>query len=289
MKTPIAIISGYLGAGKTTLLKRIIDNLDRKFAILMNEFGEVSIDSQIIKGKNVNIQELSGGCVCCSLTGEFQEALKEIIDTYKPEIVIVETTGVAEPDAIVFDVEESFKDAKLDTVIIVADADAINRFPAISRIGEAQIEVADIILLNKKDLVNGEILSDIETRLKLINDKAHIFRTKNCDIDIDLLFSLEVEHRARKVHKKDHTKMECFVLDAAKVFKREEMNRFLSSIPQEVYRLKGFIGLEDGKTYLLNYVAGRWDFEIMEGEKKLVFIGEDIKKMEDDIKKGLEG
>ena len=69
MKTPIAIISGYLGSGKTTLLKRIIENLDRKFAILMNEFGEVSIDSQIIKGKNVDIQELSGGCVCCSLTG----------------------------------------------------------------------------------------------------------------------------------------------------------------------------------------------------------------------------
>src|SRR3989344_4821671 len=116
MKTPITIISGYLGAGKTTLLRKIIENLDRKFAILMNEFGEVNIDSQIIKGKNVNVQELSGGCVCCSLTGEFEFAIKEIIKKYSPEIIIVETTAVAEPAAIVFDVE-GMAEVKLDSVI----------------------------------------------------------------------------------------------------------------------------------------------------------------------------
>ena len=110
MKTLISIITGFLGAGKTTLLKRIIDNLDRKFAILMNEFGDVSIDTDIITGKNVNIAELLGGCVCCSLTGEFEEAIKEIIKKYKPEIIIVETTGVAEPDALVFEVSENLKD-----------------------------------------------------------------------------------------------------------------------------------------------------------------------------------
>ena len=98
MKTPITVISGYLGAGKTTLLRSIIKNLDKKFAILMNEFGEVGIDAQIIKGKNVDVQELSGGCVCCSLTGEFEFAIKEIIQKYNPEIIIVETTGVGECD-----------------------------------------------------------------------------------------------------------------------------------------------------------------------------------------------
>src|SRR3989338_5859434 len=154
MKTPIAIISGYLGSGKTTLLKRIIENLDRKFAILMNEFGEVSIDAQIIKGRNVDIQELTGGCVCCSLTGEFEAAIKEIISRYNPEIIIIETTGVAELDAIVFDVEENLKEVKLDTVIIIVDADSFVRFPSIGRVGEAQIGMADIVLLNKIDLVN---------------------------------------------------------------------------------------------------------------------------------------
>src|SRR3989344_4501751 len=168
MKTPIAIISGYLGAGKTTLLRKIIENLDKKFAILMNEFGEVSIDSQIIKGKNVDIQELTGGCVCCSLTGEFEAAIKEIIQKYHPEIIIVETTGVAEPDAIVFDVEENLKEVKLDTVIIIVDADSFIRFPSIGKVGEAQIEVADVILLNKTDLVNESQIKEIENKIKKI-------------------------------------------------------------------------------------------------------------------------
>src|SRR3989344_4316724 len=193
MKTPIAIISGYLGAGKTTLLRKIIENLDKKFAILMNEFGEVSIDSQIIKGKNVDVQELSGGCVCCSLTGEFEAAIKEIIQKYSPEIIIVETTGVAEPDAIVFDVEENLSQVKLDTVIIIVDADSFVRFPSIGRVGEAQIEVADVVLLNKIDLVKESEIKSIEKKIKEINPRAHIFKTKQCDVDIDLLFSLETE------------------------------------------------------------------------------------------------
>ena len=86
MKIPISVISGYLGAGKTTLLKRIIGKLDRRFAILMNEFGDIGIDTDIIKGKNINVKELLGGCVCCSLTGEFEEAVKEILkETFLPE------------------------------------------------------------------------------------------------------------------------------------------------------------------------------------------------------------
>ena len=278
-KTPIAIISGYLGSGKTTLLKRIIENLDRKFAILMNEFGEVSIDSQIIKGKNVDIQELSGGCVCCSLTGEFEFAIKEIIQKYSPEIIIVETTGVAEPDAIVFDVEENLKEVKLDTVIVIVDADSFVRFPSIGKIGEAQIEVADVVLLNKIDLVNQKQIKEIENKIKTINTKAHIFKTKNCDVDIDLLFSLEIEHRERKIHKKTkHTKMESFVLETNKKITKNWLESFLKNLPKEVYRLKGFVNLE-GKSFLVNYVAGRWDLEEMEGEKKLVFIGENISKL----------
>jgi len=283
MKTPIAIISGYLGSGKTTLLKNIIENLDRKFAILMNEFGEVSIDTQIIKGKNVDIQELSGGCVCCSLTGEFEFAIKEIIQKYKPEIIIVETTGVAEPDAIVFDVEENLKEVKLDTVIIVVDVDSFVRFPSIGKVGEAQIEVADVVLLNKIDLVDEEQIREIENKIKQINPRAHLFKTKYCEIDIDLLFSLEVEHRERKLHKKEeHTRMESFILDVDRKIPKAQLESFLNSIPKEVYRLKGFVNL-DGKSNLVNYVAGRWDLEEKEGEKKLVFIGEEISKIKNKL------
>ncbi len=285
MKTPIAIISGSLGSGKTTLLRRIIDNLDRKFAILMNEFGEVSIDTQIVKGKNVDIQELTGGCVCCSMTGEFEEALKEIVGKYSPEIIIVEATGVAEPDAIIFDIEENLPDFRLDTVIIVVDSDSVIRFPKIGRVENAQIEMADVILLNKVDLVKKEQINWIEAKLREINKYAHIFRTKQCDVDIDLLFSLEVEHRAKHKHEKqDHVKMESFVLDVKNNLRMEELEKFLSTIPQEIYRLKGFVNV-DGKSTLVNYVAGRWNLEQMEGEKKIVFIGENVNRIKSDIEK----
>src|SRR3989304_9553565 len=105
MRTPITLITGYLGAGKTTLLRNILDNADRKIAVLMNEFGKIAIDSQVIKGKNIDMVELRGGCVCCSLTGEFEAAIKEIIEKTKPDAIVVETTGVAEPDAVVIDIQ----------------------------------------------------------------------------------------------------------------------------------------------------------------------------------------
>src|SRR4028119_235021 len=103
IRTPLIVLTGPLGSGKTTLLRHILDTFPRKIAILMNEFGEIAIDSKIIAGKNVQMADLGGGCVCCSLLGEFEAAVDEIIDTVDPDYIVVETTGVAEPDALVFD------------------------------------------------------------------------------------------------------------------------------------------------------------------------------------------
>src|SRR3989338_271508 len=121
MKTPISILTGYLGAGKTTLLRRLLAS-GKKIAIIMNEFGEISIDSKVVKGKNVKIKELSGGCVCCSITGEFEKAVKEIVKKAEPEIIILETTGVADPEPIIADIRDNLESIKLDSVITICDA-----------------------------------------------------------------------------------------------------------------------------------------------------------------------
>src|SRR3989344_9260016 len=105
--TPIIILTGYLGAGKTTLLQRLLDETDKRLAVIMNEFGELSVDGTIIKGKDVDIVELSGGCVCCSMTGEFEAAVREIIAKAAPDLIVIETTGVAEPDALVDDITQN--------------------------------------------------------------------------------------------------------------------------------------------------------------------------------------
>ena len=286
-KTPISIITGFLGSGKTTLLKKIIAKLDRKFAILMNEFGDVSIDTEIIKGKNVNIAELLGGCVCCSLTGEFEEAIKEIIKKYKPEIIIIETTGVAEPDALVFEISENLKDVKLDSIITIVDGDSLIRFPSIGRTSIIQIEIADVLILNKADLINEKQLKEVISKIRKYNKKAPILETEHCNVDIDLLFGLEIEHHVNEKHHEHDNKFEFFSYEFNKKVKKDDFIGFLNDLPKEVYRLKGFVNFEDGN-YLVNFVSGRYDLEKKKGVNKLVFIGEGISKLKEKIVKELE-
>src|SRR5258708_2577050 len=106
-RTPITLITGPLGSGKTTLLRHILAKQPEKIAIVMNEFGEIAIDTKVIEGKNVRIAELGGGCVCCSLLGEFEAAVNEIIEKIAPERIVVETTGLAEPEALKFNIQEA--------------------------------------------------------------------------------------------------------------------------------------------------------------------------------------
>ncbi|MBI5355830.1 MAG: GTP-binding protein [Candidatus Aenigmarchaeota archaeon] len=284
MKIPVSVITGYLGAGKTTLLRKIIAEHPKKLAVLMNEFGEIGIDGDVIKGKNIDMIELSGGCVCCSLSGEFDAAIKEI-SKLKPEMIIVETTGVAEPDAIVLDLDE-IKEVKLDSVITIVDCDAMVKFPSLGHTGRTQIEIADIILLNKTDLVNST--DKIEEKVRSINEHAHIFRTVKCGVAIKSLFGLfsdKAVEKPDKSHTDDKTE---FFFYFAKEMKRDAFELFLQDL-EGVYRAKGFVKFRDG-TYLFNYVSGRWDFEPFKSEThRIVFIGQHLKEREKDIIKAVKG
>ena len=242
----------------------------------MNEFGEIGIDTEIIQGKNVNIAELAGGCVCCSLAGEFEEAIKEVREKYDPEIIIVETTGIAEPDALITDVSSTFPDLILDSVIAIVDADALVRFPQLGRTGLMQIEMADILLLNKIDLVNESQRVELKTKLRTRNKKAPIIETDHCNVDINLLFGLEGEHKVEspKVH---DNRFQSFHYTFSKPVNRELFEQFLNQLPPSFYRIKGFIQFQEDTTHLVNFVAGRWELNEMESDNHtIVFIGEGI-------------
>src|ERR1700757_2819345 len=156
----------------------------------MNEFGEIAIDTKVIEGKNVRIAELGGGCVCCSLLGEFEAAVNEIVEKVAPEMIIVETTGLAEPEALVFNIQEALPQCRLDGVISVIDADMLVRFPELGHTTRLQIEGADILLLNKVDLVKPAQIEPLETKLHEINPTAAIVRTEHCRVDSELLFGI---------------------------------------------------------------------------------------------------
>jgi G3E family GTPase len=278
LRTPITLITGPLGSGKTTLLRHILATRPAKIAIVMNEFGEIAIDTKVIEGKNVRIAELGGGCVCCSLLGEFEAAVTEIIKKAAPEIIIVETTGLAEPEALVFNIQEALPECRLDGVISVIDADMLVRFPELGHTTRLQIEGADILLLNKIDLVDAKQIEPLETKLRKVNPSAAIVRTERCRIDPELLFGIS-ESREKKIALPQHEhqpEFESFTFTSDNVFSRDRFERFADTLPANVIRAKGFVRFPDS-VHLFNFVAGRWELEPFEADRtELVFIGKGI-------------
>jgi G3E family GTPase len=285
LRTPITLITGPLGSGKTTLLRHILATRPAKIAIVMNEFGEIAIDTKVIEGKNVRIAELGGGCVCCSLLGEFEAAVAEIIKKVAPEIIIVETTGLAEPEALVFNIQEALPECRLDGVISVIDADMLVRFPELGHTTRSQIEGADILLLNKIDLVDAKQIEPLETKLRKINPSAAIIRTKRCRIDPELLFGIGRERKATTLEPgspipatthKHQPEFESFAFTTDKVISRDCFERFADTLPANVIRAKGFVRFPDS-VQVFNFVAGRWELEPFSADRtELVFIGKNI-------------
>ncbi len=277
LRTPITLITGPLGSGKTTLLRHILaTTLVGKMAIVVNEFGEIAIDTKVIEGKNVRIAELGGGCVCCSLLGEFEAAVNEIIDKIAPERMIVETTGLAEPEALVFDIQEALPQCRLDGVVSVIDADMLIRFPELGHTTRLQIEGADILLLNKIDLVEPVQIGALETKLREINSPATIIRTGRCRVDPELLFGIGRERKIAHLDHRHQPEFESFGFNSSKIFSRGCFEGFANGLPASVVRAKGFIRLADGGQ-LFNFVAGRWELEPFETDcTELVFIGKKI-------------
>jgi len=276
LRTPITLITGPLGSGKTTLLRHILATRSAKIAIVMNEFGEIAIDSKVVEGKSVRITELGGGCVCCSLIGEFESAVNEIIQRVEPDIIVVETTGLAEPEALVFNIQEALPQCRLDGVVSVIDADMLVRFPELGHTTRLQIEDADILLLNKIDLGEPRQIEQLEMKLRELNPTATIVPTERCRIDPELLFGIGRERKVTPPEHKHQPEFESFTFTSDKDFSRDCFERLADSLPANLHRAKGFVRFSDG-VQLFNFVAGRWDLERFESaETQLVFIGKEI-------------
>ncbi len=317
-KTPIILITGSLGSGKTTLLRRIIDSASSlpaailqagnlaaapsgfRVAVLMNEFGELAVDSRVISGKNIDIIELLGGCVCCSMTGEFEAAVREIIETIGPDFIVVEATGVAESDALVFEVEDNLPQVRLDSVVCIVDAYLGIKYPHVGYTSRTQIASADIILINKVDLVGPAEAQTVEVQVRKYNERAVFIRTVNCGVDTNLLFgqtsrAWEPGPPARFAATFDGGRssistgrpLHSFTWTTEKTLDSAKFDGFVRELPEDLIRAKGFVRLEDGGR-LFNYVAGRADFEEFNVERtELVFIGHNMDRLRPEIENRL--
>jgi G3E family GTPase len=304
--TPVTVLTGYLGAGKTTLLNRILSEPHgRKFAVIVNEFGEVGIDNDLIVESDEDVFEMNNGCICCTVRGDLIriiEALMRRRDRF--DGILIETTGLADPAPVAqtFFVDEDVRSkTRLDSIITVVDAKHL--LDEIDRAHEAQEQLAfaDTILLNKTDLVGEDDLAAVEQRIRRINPTASVVSSTRCDIDIaslldrrafDLGRILEVEPDFLD---EDHAHEHDDHVTSFSLVEREPMDpsRFLNWLQETVQafgmdmlRMKGIVAFADdddrfvvqGVHMLLEGDHQRPWKANEERVTRLVFIGRDLPK-----------
>ena len=191
---PVTILTGFLGAGKTTLLNHILSNQQGvKTAVLVNEFGEIGIDNDLIIATGEDMVELSNGCICCSINGELLDAVYRILDRPDPvDYLVVETTGLADPlpVAMTFLGSDLRDQTRLDSIITLVDAENFSDEILDGEVARAQVVYGDILLLNKCDLVSEERLTAVEDKLREIKTDARILRSVKGEVTLPLLLSV---------------------------------------------------------------------------------------------------
>lgn len=193
-KIPVTVLTGYLGAGKTTLLNRILSEPHgKKYAVIVNEFGEIGIDNDLIVDSDEEVFEMNNGCICCTVRGDLIRIISNLMKRKGSfDGIIVETTGLADPAPVAqtfFVDEDVARRTKLDAVVTVVDAKHLSARLNDSKEAVEQIAFADVILLNKTDLVDAKALSELEKTIKIINRFAPIYHTQRSSIALDKILN----------------------------------------------------------------------------------------------------
>jgi G3E family GTPase len=220
VKIPVTVLTGYLGAGKTTLLNRILSEPHgQKYAVIVNEFGEIGIDNELVVGADEEVFEMNNGCVCCTVRGDLIRIIDGLMRRKgKFDAIIVETTGLADPAPVAqtFFMDDAVgQKAKLDAVVTVADAKWLKDRLRDAPEAKNQIAFADVILLNKTDLVSEADLREVEARIRGINPYAKVHKTERCAIplpevlgrnafDLDRILDIEPDFLGANDHDHHH-------------------------------------------------------------------------------------
>ncbi len=293
---PITIISGFLGSGKTTLLNHILTNQKGiKTAVLVNEFGEIGIDNELIIKTEQEMIELSNGCICCSINGELVEAIEKLINVNKKlDYIIIETTGLADPLPVAMTLlgSELRDQTRLDSIITLIDAENFNDVALESTIGRSQVIYGDILLLNKCDLVTNKKIEETITKLQEIKNDVRILKSVKGNIPLNLLLSVglfetdlinqkesvhehshkhehkhkhkhehEHEHEHEHVHSEEDNKIEDFLsisFQTKEPFSLRKFQYFLDNqLKSNVFRAKGILWFKESERRHVFHLAGK--------------------------------
>ena len=303
---PITIITGFLGSGKTTLLNQILQNKqDLKVAVLVNEFGDINIDSQLLISVDEAMMELSNGCICCTINDGLVDAVYRVLEREdRIDYLVIETTGVADPLPIILTfLGTELRDlTNLDSIITVVDAEAFDEEHFQSEAALRQITYGDIILLNKIDLVKPEKIQELEDFIHDVKSGAKILHTQYGEVALPLILDVGLTPKDKYIaiddedthkhehhhehehhhHHSDHLDNDGFVsisFQSDKPFDVHKFENFLTEeMPENVFRAKGILWFSDselrhifqlsGHRYTLN--ADEW---YNSPKNQVVFVG----------------
>jgi G3E family GTPase len=299
---PVTVLTGYLGAGKTTLLNRILTHEHgKKVAVIVNEFGEVGIDNQLVIDADEEIFEMNNGCICCTVRGDLMRIIGNLMKRrHQFDHLVIETTGLADPAPVIqtFFVDEELRDKiNLDAVVTVVDAKHIQQHWDAEEAQE-QIAFADVILLNKTDLVSSEELDELSSKIKGMNGMAKIYRTQNSELAMDALLgvqafdlerALEIDPQflSEDAHEHDES-VKSFAIVESGELDGQKLNNWLSQLLQtkgvDIFRMKGILNIAgENERFVFQGVHmlldGKADRPWKEGETRkneLVFIGRNL-------------
>lgn len=306
-KTAVLLLTGFLGAGKTTLLKRILswetDLSDT--VVLVNEFGDVGIDGALLKDAGSDVVELTSGCICCTLSADLKQSLLRIQQQFNPRRIFIESSGVADPTAIVPVLKETelAESMQLEKVVTVLDADYWEGREIFGPLFYNQLEAAHLILLNKIDQIDGAAVSRFLAEIHAVFPDCQVVPSVHCAVDPAALWtpvapkgvtlrpmklfreavSETVEpHAEASGHAGNHAHRRpvaaghfvTFSFEDAGIMDERCFKQFVAALPLEVFRMKGPVRFAD-RTEIINFVGGKGEWSHWEGprETQLAFIG----------------
>ncbi len=302
----VILIAGFLGSGKTTLLRRILSWQEdlSDTVVVVNEFGEVGIDGALLRGAGSDVIELNSGCICCTLTADLLHCLDDICKKFNPRRIIIESSGVADPATVVSVLTNSkfIGSMDLEKIITVLDADFWQYRENFGTLFFSQLKTADLILLNKIDLIDADLLPVF---LKEIHEEvvgSQVIPTIRCTIDAQTLWSpvkpkmvelqpmrffeeLSLNCSEQKSNNASHedknhstsvaaNNFVTFSFEEVRYIDESRFKQFIDQMPWELFRLKGNVQFADHSA-LVNYVGGKTEWMPLDGEQKtqLAFIG----------------
>lgn len=296
LKPRLIVVTGFLGSGKTSFLQNFIEfeNQNSRFVgIIQNEIGKTGLDGKLLD-YDYNMVEIDEGCVCCSLAGQLRVAVATLLEKKAPDTIILETTGVANPFNLLSEIDELDDLINFDSIITIVDAKSYGKLISAYSVFKDQLRAADVILLNKIDLLSKKELEEVEEKLHIQNRCASIIRTVKCSINPLVVTNsaqlntstkyISNEFNENTIHFRTHLEdnLSSIKKTIDKKLNREEFENFLQNIPNNILRIKGIVEFTDSNSqFVVQYVNYSYEISEIEENKKrekfLIYIGEKIR------------